>query len=406
MAKKTKRRASKELTRKQRSRLERERRMEKFLIWGVVGVAVVVVGVLVYGFVVEKIIKDREPVAIVDGNPITTAEFQDRVRFTRMRMQSELQYWLYEQQSLDPTDSDVQFYLEYIQQNVRDLQTQLSSANAPTIGEQAFDQLIQEELVRQEAERRGITIAPEDLQREIELFFGYDRDPATPTPAPTVTTSLTPTEVLVPTPTLVPSPTPTAMTEQDFRQRYDTYLKESLKPLGISDQQYRSWIEASLLVDKLLEQMRAEVPTMADQVKLRLLTVNDEERANELVARLDAGEDFQTLVDELEEEKEEDEEVTGYGAELDWFPRSILEDQLETELADLAFSLEVGEHSQPVVGQDGVWYTVIEVAGHEMHELDQSLGEQMGEKAFQEWLDAQQILVERKTYLDRVPTEP
>jgi len=402
MAKKTKRHAPRELTRKQLSRLERERRIEKFLIWGVAVVAIAVVGVLAYGFIVEKIIKEREPVAVVGDTSITTAEFQDRVRFTRMRMRNELQYWLYQQQLLDPTDSDAQFYLEYIQKSVRDLQTQLSPVNALTIGEQALDQLIQEELVRQEAEQRGIIVAPEELQREIELAFGYDRDPATPTPAPTVTPPLTLTGVLTSAPTPVPLPTPTPMTEQDFRQRYDTHLSESLKPLGISEQQYRSWIEASLLVEKLREQMGAEVPAMAEQVKLRFLAVDDEERANELVTRLDAGEDFQALADELEE----DEEVAGYSTELDWLPRSMLESRLETELTDLAFSLEVGEHSQPVLGQDSTWYTIIEVVGRETRELDQFLRQQLGDETFQEWLDAQQVFVERRTYSDRVPTEP
>lgn len=142
MAKKSKKQAPKELTRKQRSRLERERRMEKLLLWGVAIVGVVVVGVLVYGFVVEKIVKARQPVAVVSGVPITTSEFQARVRFMRLQMQTELQYLLYQQQALDPTDADTQFYLEYIQGNIRDLQAQLAPENALVIGEQVLNQLI------------------------------------------------------------------------------------------------------------------------------------------------------------------------------------------------------------------------------------------------------------------------
>ena len=405
MAKKSKSRAPRKLTRKQHSRLERERSMKRLLIWGVTVVGIAVVGIMVYGLVVEKVIKAREPVAIVGGTSITTAEYQARVRFMQMRMQNELQYWLQQQQTLDPTDQSMQFYLEYIQGNIRDLQTKLSSANAPVIGEQVLDQLIQEELVHQEADRRGIAVAPEEVQREIERYFGYDRDPVTPMPEPTVVTSpLTLTEVLTPTPTTVPPPTPTPMTEEEFRRLYSTYLEQSLKPLDVSEQQYRSWVEASLLVEKLQEQMSAEVPTMADQVKLRILAVDSEERANELAVRLDAGEDFQALADELEEG--EDEEVAEYGTELSWFPKGMLESNLGTELADLAFSLEVGEHSQPVLGQDDTQYYIIEVVGHEERELDSFVHQQLGADAFQEWLDAQQVLVERKMYGDRVPAEP
>lgn len=398
MAKKTKKRASKELTRKQLSRLERERRMERIVKWSVAAVTVVVVSVLAYGFVVETIIKARQSVATVSGTPITTAEFQARVRFVRMQMSSELQYLFQQQQALDPTDSDVQFYLEYLQNSIRDLQSQLSPENALIIGDQALDQLIQEELVRQEAEQRGITVSSDELQVAVEQYFGYDRDPA---PAPTATPPLTPTDELDTEPESTPLPTPTPMTEEGFLQRYDDFLK-TLKPLDISEQQYRSWVRASLFVDELREQMQAESPATADQVKLLYLIVDDEERANGVSVRLDAGEDFQALVDELEA----DEEVSAYGGELDWSPHNILERNFDTVLADLAFSLEVGGRSQPMPSQDGTRYTIIEVVDHEEHELDQYLRDQLGDEAFQEWLEAQQVLVVRGTYRDRVPTDP
>jgi len=402
MAKKAKKHAPKELTRKQRSRLEQERRVERLLIIGVIAVGALVVGVLVYGFIAENVVKAREPVAIVGGTPVRAADFQARVRFSRMQMQTELQFWRGQQLALDPTDSEAQMYLEYIQGNIRDLENQLSPVNALSIGDQALDQLIQEELVRQEVERRGISVAPEELQREVEQYFGYDRNPATPTPGPAFTFPLTPTGVLTAAPTSTPLPTPTPMTEADFRQRYDTYLKQSLKPLGISEQQYRSWAEASLLVEKLRQEVKAEVPATADQVQVRYLVVDSEERANELAARLDGGEDFQALVDELEA----DEAVTGYGIELGWLPRSMLERRLDAELSDLAFELEVGQHSPPVPSLDGTRYTIIEVVSREDRELDELARESLGGEAFQEWLDAQQVLVERRTYQDRVPTDP
>ena len=419
MVKKAKKSALKELTRKQRSRIEREKRTERLLILGVIAVGVIVVGVLVYGFVVEKVVKARESVAIVGDTPITTAEFQARVRFVRMQIQNELQFWRQQQQTLDPTDPSAQSYLEYIQGTIRNLESQLAPGNSLSIGEQTLDELIQEKLVRQEAERRGIAVAPEELQQEIERSFGYDRNPPTPTPEPTVTPllaledlltptpeaggtpPLTSTEVLTPTPTSTPLPTPTPMTEAAFRERYNAFLK-SVKPLGISDQQYRSWVEGSLLAARLLEQFKAEVPATADQVKVRYLSVNSVEQADELAGRLDTGEDFQTLVDEVTK----DESAAGYGTELDWLPKSLLKRRLDAELADLAFSLGVGEHSQPVPSQDGTQYTIIELVGHEMRALDQSMREQLGASTFQEWLDAQMTLVERRTYQDRIPLEP
>ena len=49
---------------------------------------------------------------------------------------------------------------------------------------------------------------------------------------------------------------------------------------------------------------------------------------------------------------------------------------------------------------------IVEVVGRENRELDQYVRESLGDAAFQEWLNAQQALVERKTYADRVPTQP
>ena len=55
---------------------------------------------------------------------------------------------------------------------------------------------------------------------------------------------------------------------------------------------------------------------------------------------------------------------------------------------------------------DGTRYTIIEVVSREDRELDELARESLGGEAFQEWLDAQQVLVERRTYQDRVPTDP
>jgi parvulin-like peptidyl-prolyl isomerase len=405
MTKKVKKRESKKRVRKQRSRLEREMRLQKLLIWGVVAVAVLVVGVVGYGFVDEKVIKARQPVAIVGGVPITTAEFQARVRYERMQAQLELERMRSLQRRLDPEALESAYLLQNIENRISELELGL-----PMVGTRSFEQLITEELVRQEADRRGITVAPEELQREIELYFGYDRDPASPTPVPIVTPVLTATEALTPTPTAVPLPTPTQMTEEAFRQGYNETL-QALKSWGVSERQFRSWFEAGLLSQQLQEEMKGEIPATAEQVQLRFLAVESEERANELAARLDGGEDFQTLKDELDA----DEESTGYATDASWYTRDVLEGYFGAEWADLAFSLEIGEHSEPLeVGDPGqlpsgassVLYYIIELSDRdEEHELPAYLHQQLADEAFQEWLDGQQDEVERKEYTHLVPAE-
>jgi parvulin-like peptidyl-prolyl isomerase len=382
--------------------LDEERRLERLLILGVSVVGIVVVGVLGYGIVSERIIKPRQPVATVDETPIRTADFQARVKFRRLQLQNQIGYMYQQLQVLatQDTESGSQSFQDYVQGQINDLQSQLAPENAEAIGQQVLDQMIQEELVRQEAQRRDIAVSAEELQDSIHESFGYDPDA---TPAPSSSPPLTTTESLTMSqPT--PAPTPTPMTEADFLEMYNGYIRDGLKPLGISEQQYRSWVEISLLTERLQEDMKEELPQEAEQIKLRYLSVGDQERAENLAQRLDSGEDFQTLADEVRS----DEEMPGFSSELDWLPKDLLAMRLSEDLADLAFSLEVGEHTEPVtLGEEGRSHYIIEVTGHETRELEPSALDSMAREAFQAWLDAQQqSLVERKSWQNRVPMEP
>lgn len=401
MTKKARRAPQQQLTRKQRSRLEEERRMERILIWGVSIVAVLIVGVLGYGVVAERIIEPREPVAIVDETPITTADFEARVKFRRLQLRNQLNYLYQQQQAMagQESESGGQSLQDYFQQQINNLQSQLSPENAETLGEQVLDQMVQERLVRQEAERRDIDVSAEEVQSEIHANFGYEPDA---TPVPTVSPPVTATESLT-TSEAAPAPTPTQMTEADFRELYNQYMQQGLKPIGVSEQQYRSWVEASLLSEKLQADMKEELPQQADQVKLQFLSVNNEEQANELADRLDSGEDFEALAEEIEA----DEESPGSSSELSWLPQDSLAARLGEETAATVFDLEVGEHTEPItLGEQSQTYYIFQVTGHEERELDAAILDQMAQERFQSWLESQQSLVERRSIQGSIPTEP
>lgn len=390
-----------QLTRKQRSRLQEERRMQRILIVGVSIIGALIVGILGYGVVSERIIEPREPVAVVDDTPITKAEFKARVKFRRLQLQNQLAYLYQQQQTMaqQQTGTGGQSLQEYIQNQIDSLRSQLAPENAQTLGQQVLDQMVQEELVSQEAERRDIVVSDAEVQDGVHENFGYDPDA---TPAPTATPSVTSTEELTSSqPT--PAPAPTQMTEADFREMYNRYMREGLKPLGISEQQYRSWIRASLLTEKLQADMKEDLPQEAEQVKLHLLSVNGQERANEWVARLDSGEDFETLAEEIQE----DEESPGSSNELDWIPQDTLVGRLGEDVAATIFDLEVGEHTEPIaVSEQGDSYYIFQVTGRETRELADGILEQMAQDKFQSWLEQQQSLVERKSIEGVVPTEP
>ena len=400
MTKKVRRAPQQQLTRKQRSRLQEERRVRRILMWSVGLVGVLVVGILGYGVVAERINQPREPVATVDDAAVTTAELEKRVKFRRLQLQNQLAYLYQQQQTMaaQSTESGAQSMQQYFQEQINSLQSQLAAENAEALGQQVLAQLIQEKLVRQEAERRGISVSPAEIQSAIHENFGYDPDA---TPIPTPEPPLTSTESLTAGESAAAAPP--SMTEEDFQEVYNRYIQDGLRPLGISEEDFRSWTQASLLTEALQADMKDRLPQEADQVKLRFLTANSEERAQELAERLDAGEDFEDIAEEIQA----DEESPGLSSELDWLPQDVMADRLNEELATTIFELDVGAHTDPVkLGEESETYYVFEVTGHEERELSDSILQQMAQERFQSWLEAQQSLVERKPIAGKVPTEP
>ena len=87
-------------------------------------------------------------------------------------------------------------YSQYGQMFGMDVQNQLdqiqSQLDAPeTVGQSVLDQMINEQLIRLEAEKRGITVSDAELVEAKESSFAYYPN-GTPTSAPT------PTEVIMP----------------------------------------------------------------------------------------------------------------------------------------------------------------------------------------------------------------
>ncbi len=361
MAKKAKKRAPKKVVRGRRSRVEQERRMRQYVIWVTAVVGVLVVGLVVYGLLARQIktaFAMHKPAAIANGVEITLGELRDRVRSYEV-LQGPLQ---------------------------------------PELASYVLDELIEEELVRQEAARRGITITPEEVQDKLEREFGFHRTPPTaePTPTatltPTVTESPTPALAATEVPTLVPTstpvpPTPTPMTEEGFQKEYGAYLEL----IGVSDAYFRSLFEANMLREALLDDFGKEIPDTADQVQLRYLRVVSETQASELLTVLVEGDgDFESL-------KEEASEV----GELEWYPEAILTVDVSEEVAKQAFALEAGTgvFSQTVVTDYGATsYYIVEVVDHQVREVDETMRDRLAWEAFDEWMEGQMALVERLEY--------
>ncbi len=392
--------APRPMTKKQRTRAEREARLNRWIIAGTVAVGVLVVGILLYGYLAENVFKGRAPVATVNGVPITTADFQARVRHYRIVLQEQRNYYTAQRMQLDPTDPNVSFLLEYLNNQIRQLDSMLSETYATALGKEVLDRMVQEEIVRQEAARRGIAVSQEEIDRAIEEQFGYDRDAATAallTPTVVPTAPVTAETALTATATPAPTPVP----KEEFDRRYQEYVKTYLKPSGLSEARFRAMVEASLLYDKVQQAMAAELPQTMEQVQIRYFSFSTQEEAGKAAERLGKGEKWEDIAAEIKE----DEKGTAYASEPEWVTKGFLTEQFGKEAAGTVWETPVQQYTAPLAGTDGRWY-IVQVMGREVRELESWLRSYEEQRVFQEWLQGQMATVQySEDWTSKVPTQ-
>lgn len=374
--------AKEALSRRQLSRREREARQRRLVSIFVAVTVTAVLLVLAFGFYQEYVAKPASPVATVNGKPISIRDYQAMVRYRRFEQTSMIARLQNQLSLLDATAEDQQFLVQYYQQQIQQLQS-----NELTLPTDVLDNMIDDELVRQEAGKRNITVTADESQAEIEQQFGYIRNPPTPTPTPiTATLEITAT----PTPTEVP------MTLETFQQNYDQYVVALRKNASFGETAFRRLFESSLYRTKLQDALAAEVPLTAEQVHARHILLTTEEDAKKALERLQAGEDFAALAKELSQ----DTGTKETGGDLGWFPRG----QMVTEFEEAAFALQPGQTSDPV--QTSYGYHIINVIERDTNRpLDETMLEQKKASALDDWLAVQRKSEAVQSYWssDKVP---
>lgn len=418
------------LHKKHIARLQREQQQSKIILYTFIGILVAVLLLLLYGYLDINYFQLQKPVAKVGDAEITAKQFEARVRLQRQQLLG--QYNQYSQYS--------QFGIDVTQQ----LQQIESSLNQPSvIGQQVLDQMINEEIIRQEAIKKGIKIDQNELNDLIQGAFGYYpngtptatatvEQPATPeipaeafdivtiTPLPSATPLFSPTPDAASTllPTLEPSATPTVGPTATITPTstvtptataytidgYQTQVSEAtdrLTKLGFSEDIYKSFFENQIYERELRKLVTADVPKAEDQIWARHILVDNEIAAMTLIDKLKNGEDFATLAKTFSKD-------TGSGAnggDLGWFGAGAMVPEFETA----AFALEKpGDITEkPVQSQYG--FHIIQLIARQNRTLTPEQYDAAQTKAFTEWLDKT-----RKDYnveifdfwMERVPTEP
>ena len=359
---------SKTLNRRQVARRDREARAQRIIIWITAGILGAVLIILGYGLVTELLIKARKPVASVGEISITTRAYQNRLRYERLMLKSQLlQYQSYINQ-FDAGAEETQSFLQQLQLTAANLEKQLSPDFASMLGKQILDQMLEEELVRQETRERGIVIPSSEVDLQIETMMGYDREAAKEASA---TDPLTDTAA--------------PMTEAEYKDFYENFEANILQPSKFSEAKFREMVEANLLREKLQTVLSEDVNTIADQVEITIFVIDSEEAGQALHDRIDENsDDVEAIVEELN--MDANEQSSGYT--LPWLPVGYLSNQLNTEIEKAAFNTPVGHATAPLLGPGDLYY-VLYVNGHEEREMDENLITNTYQQKYQEWLAAQ-----------------
>lgn len=351
------------MTRDELSRHQREVRAQRYLYIGMAAVVGFAFLILALGWWREVVSRGSESVATAAGKSITLESYAKRLDFQRQVMDQQIQLM---QAQLAASDNEL--VSNYFRQQIQ--QAQLSQSFLP---DQTLDLMIGEELVRQEAARRGIQVSDQDVDKEIQATFGDQPTPTTG-PAPTTAPGATPQPTRTPAPSATPGPSPTPAPTADVPGRINNFLLS----YGMTRAEFRSLFEAQLLTKKVEEAIGAEVPRTAEQVHARHILVENEDKAKEIRAKLAAGASFE----ELAKAESTDPGSKAKDGDLGWFPKGAMVPEFEAA----AFQLPLKQVSEPVKSTYG--YHLIEVLEKEQNRpLDEQMLEQRKASAYNDWLD-------------------
>jgi parvulin-like peptidyl-prolyl isomerase len=385
---------TREESRKETSRRRRAEIRNRQVLIALAVVAALVVIIIAAGVIMELVVKPSQPVATVDNAKIGLRDFQKRVKFD----------WLQAGQVTDPQGTSLQ----------------------------TLDTMVDEQLLREQAQQRGITVSEDEISEAIEKSFGYLRVPPTPAPTPTPDPNATPSSE----PTATPAPSPTPISLEAYEKAKKDYVTRLSTTTGMTEADFRKIVELDLLRQKLYDQVTADVPTVAEQVRARHIlvairapepiatptpvggptadpnaptpapTLEPRDDAQALVRiievqqKLGAGEDFAALAAQYSD----DPGSQSQGGDLGWFARA---QGLVQEFEDAAFGLETGKVSDPVKTQFG--YHLIRVDERDpARALDAYTIQQKKYEAYTQWLTDLRTAakVDRAWTIEKVPPTP
>lgn len=353
------------MTKRQLSKYERDRKLNSIAKIGVVAVSVLLVLVVAFGYYREVMAKPGEAVAKVDGKEINLGNFAKVLGYNDINLdfqRAQLQDLLSRSASGDPS---LDFTRQYAQQNLQQLEFRKR-----LLPSEVLDEMIDSELIRQEVARRGLDVS----SNEVDDFLVRQYSSTSTTSPTTVDASGTLTEELT-TEATAPMTKTIAEVNEEIRQALT-------QTNFLTMDEYRRFIvEPYVYREKLQEAMSAEVATSGEQVHARHILVETEDQARDVLRMLkDEGLSFDSVAQQMSTDSSNKDK----GGDLGWFSRGMMTKAFE----DVAFSLPVGELSEPVNTEFGFHIIKVDERADDSPFSEEQLN-QLRASAFSKWLNDQ-----------------
>ena len=214
-----------------------------------------------------------------------------------------------------------------------------------------LDNLKEDEIIRRLAPSLGVTVSDEEVTKAMKERVG-----AAPREGEQVT-------------------------DQEVNQRFQELYKQRLAQINLSDSKYRDVVKVLLLRDKVREHLSVRIPTVAEQVRVSGIRVDDEDTALKLKDQAEKGQDFGVLA----RQNSKDEPTKDNLGDLGWVPRNVMDGAFD----NVAFNLPVGQVSEPFFMENAIW--IVNVSEHSLaRPVEGSAQDRLKNKALEEWLKEQE----------------
>jgi parvulin-like peptidyl-prolyl isomerase len=366
-------------TKKQIAYRRKEARQRRIILLSLAALIVVILAILATGLILELVVQPRAAVAMVNGSKVRLDEYQELLKLQRYNLNStirELEAGLY---SLDPEAEGNDFLISFYQQQLAQLEATLAGLPDATL-----EELIEDKLIAEKATEVGLSVTAAEVRDSINQQLGEAAAQQSQEPI----SEAGEVETATPIP----------------QQQLDEIYGRILANMGLSDKQFSAIMQRSLLRDKVQDLLASRVVTTGLVIHAQLIQVDAEGAALATLERIEGGEEFALVAQEVSS----DTLTAESGGDLGWITTGQLSNRYGDAVEQAAFALEPGDLK--VVENLERFYLIQVVGRDENGPLPEEVISQRQRTALTDWLaarrEAPDVAILRLLKPEQIPADP